>query len=55
MMALPIKTYIKKLLKIVSQMQNDYPNKKFTLDGRLLSICKGWIIQNFGRISNRDF
>ncbi len=32
----PIQSYVKKLLKIVSQMQNDYPQKKFTLDGRLV-------------------
>ena len=32
----PIKFYVKKLLKIVEQMHVEYPQKKFTLDGRLV-------------------
>ena len=32
----PIKVYVKRLLKIVTLMQKDYPQKKFTLDGRLV-------------------
>ena len=32
----PIKDYVRRLLNIVSQMQKDYPQKKFTLDGRLV-------------------
>ncbi len=32
----PIKDYVKRLLEIVSQMQKDYHQKKFTLDGRLV-------------------
>ena len=35
-MKTPIKFYVKKLVGIVSQMQNSYPEKKFTLDGRLV-------------------
>ena len=31
-----IKTHIKSLLKIVSQLQKLYPQKRFTLDGRLV-------------------
>ncbi len=31
----PIQTYVRKLLSIVAQLQQDYPKKKFTLDGRL--------------------
>ena len=35
-MATPINIYVKKLIKIVSEMQEDYSHKKFTLDGRLV-------------------
>ena len=35
-MAKPIKFYVQKLLNIVSQMNTDFPKKKFTLDGRLV-------------------
>jgi hypothetical protein len=31
-----IKTHIKSLLRIVSQLQKEYPQKRFTLDGRLV-------------------
>ncbi|MEP0861965.1 MAG: hypothetical protein HRF52_11070 [Ignavibacterium sp.] len=35
-MANSIKSYVKKLLKIIASMQKDYPKRKFTLDGRLV-------------------
>ena len=35
-MPTPLNIYVKRLLKIVSEMQHDYPSKKFTLDGRLV-------------------
>lgn len=33
---MPIKEYVKELLSVVARMERDYPNKKFTLDGRLV-------------------
>jgi hypothetical protein len=35
-MPIPIRNYVKDLLKIIAKMQIDYPKKKFTLDGRLV-------------------
>lgn len=32
----PIKDYIKELLSVVARMQQSYPKKRFTLDGRLV-------------------
>ena len=38
----PIKSYVKQLVKIVTQMQKNYPEKKFTLDG--------WLVGDIGEI-----
>ena len=35
-MSTPLSVYVKRLLKIVAEMQHDYPSKRFTLDGRLV-------------------
>jgi hypothetical protein len=35
-MKIPIKVYVQRLVSIVAQMQKCYPEKKFTLDGRLV-------------------
>ena len=32
----PIKDYVKELLSVVARMQQSYPKKRFTLDGRLV-------------------
>lgn len=36
MSKIPIKDYVKELLFVVARMQQSYPNKRFTLDGRLV-------------------
>lgn len=44
-----LKTKIKKLWDIVNELENDYPNRKFTIDGHLLgSIGEVYAAEKYG-------